>query len=122
VSRGINAILLSEPNAQKNLDPEALEEFKEQQSKMSGIQSALQSGDLKAGYAFSTMSSFYDILKLFIGSLPSWLQEKTKGIRPIKPGALLDKFAVIIGKRNDDNCCWFIYIYTLCSTYKTITT
>lgn len=32
------------------MDPEALEELKEQQAKMGSIQSAFQSGDIKAGY------------------------------------------------------------------------
>ena len=34
---------------QKNMDPEALEEFKERHAKMSGAQSALQSGDFAGG-------------------------------------------------------------------------
>lgn len=31
------------------MDPEALEEFKAQQQKIGGVQSALQGGDIKAG-------------------------------------------------------------------------
>jgi hypothetical protein len=34
---------------QNNMDPEALEEFKAQQQKIGGMQSALQGGDIKAG-------------------------------------------------------------------------
>ena len=36
--------------AEKNMDPEVMEEFKERHAKMSGAQSALQSGDLMGGY------------------------------------------------------------------------
>lgn len=32
------------------MDPEAMEEFKEQHAKVSGFQSAMASGDLKSGY------------------------------------------------------------------------
>ena len=35
---------------QKNMDPEVMEEFKERQAKMAGVQSALQSGDLTGWY------------------------------------------------------------------------
>ncbi|KAF9478049.1 hypothetical protein BDN70DRAFT_913881 [Pholiota conissans] len=42
-------MMLAMPYLIKNLDPEALEEFKEQQAKLGGIQSALQSGDIKSG-------------------------------------------------------------------------
>ena len=38
------------PPVQKNMDPEVMEEFKERHAKMSGAQSALQSGDLMGGY------------------------------------------------------------------------
>ena len=31
------------------MDPEALEEFKEQQAKLGGIQNAFQSGEIKSG-------------------------------------------------------------------------
>lgn len=34
---------------QKNMDPESLKEFQEQQAKLSGIQNAMASGDIKAG-------------------------------------------------------------------------
>ncbi|KAG5654739.1 hypothetical protein H0H81_003747 [Sphagnurus paluster] len=37
---------------QKNMDPEAMEEFKEQHAKVSGFQSAMASGDLKSGCEF----------------------------------------------------------------------
>ncbi|KAF9569741.1 hypothetical protein CPC08DRAFT_677464 [Agrocybe pediades] len=52
-------MMLLMPYLIKNLDPEALEELKEQQSKMSGLQSALQSGDFKAGLS-SIMSAVDD--------------------------------------------------------------
>ncbi|PPQ76413.1 hypothetical protein CVT24_012630 [Panaeolus cyanescens] len=42
-------MMLGMPYLIKNLDPEALEELKEQQGKMSGIQQAFQSGDIKSG-------------------------------------------------------------------------
>ncbi|KAF9056348.1 hypothetical protein BJ165DRAFT_1399037 [Panaeolus papilionaceus] len=42
-------MMLAMPYIIKNLDPEALEELKEQQNKMSGLQQALQSGDIKSG-------------------------------------------------------------------------
>ncbi|KAF8203043.1 hypothetical protein BJ912DRAFT_920251 [Pholiota molesta] len=42
-------MMLAMPYLIKNLDPEALEEFKEQQAKLGGIQNALQSGDIKSG-------------------------------------------------------------------------
>jgi hypothetical protein len=42
-------MMLAMPYLMKNLDPEALEDFKEQQNKLGGIQDAFQSGDLKAG-------------------------------------------------------------------------
>ncbi len=37
-------------SVQKNMDPEVMEEFNERQAKMSGMQSALQSGDIMGGY------------------------------------------------------------------------
>ncbi|KAF8973738.1 hypothetical protein BDZ97DRAFT_389478 [Flammula alnicola] len=42
-------MVLAMPYLIKNLDPEALEDFKEQQGKLGGIQSAFQSGDFKSG-------------------------------------------------------------------------
>jgi len=44
-------MMLAMPYLIKNLDPEALEEFKTQQAKIGGLQSAIQSGDLRSGYA-----------------------------------------------------------------------
>ncbi|KAJ2914242.1 hypothetical protein MD484_g6176, partial [Candolleomyces efflorescens] len=42
-------MMFSTPYLMKNLDPEALEELKEQQSKVAGVQSAFASGDFKSG-------------------------------------------------------------------------
>jgi len=42
-------MMLAMPYLMKNLDPEALEDFKEQQNKLGGIQNAFQSGDIKSG-------------------------------------------------------------------------
>ncbi|KAJ7783472.1 hypothetical protein DFH07DRAFT_787901 [Mycena maculata] len=44
-------MVVSMPYLMKNMDPETMKEFKEQQAKMSGMQSALASGDLKAGFS-----------------------------------------------------------------------
>ncbi|KDR85170.1 hypothetical protein GALMADRAFT_233834 [Galerina marginata CBS 339.88] len=44
-------MMLAMPYLMKNMDPEALQEFKEQQGKMGQIQSAFQSGDIKAGFS-----------------------------------------------------------------------
>ncbi|PPQ89591.1 hypothetical protein CVT25_012336, partial [Psilocybe cyanescens] len=46
---GGGIMMLAMPYLIKNLDPEALEELKEQQGKMGSIQNAFQSGDFKAG-------------------------------------------------------------------------
>ncbi|KJA26169.1 hypothetical protein HYPSUDRAFT_355403 [Hypholoma sublateritium FD-334 SS-4] len=42
-------MMLAMPYLIKNMDPEALEEFKEQQAKLGGIQNAFQSGEIKSG-------------------------------------------------------------------------
>ncbi|RDB28917.1 ER membrane protein complex subunit 7 [Hypsizygus marmoreus] len=42
-------MMLAMPYLMKNMDPEAMEEFKEQHAKVSGFQSAMASGDLKSG-------------------------------------------------------------------------
>ncbi|KAF8167928.1 hypothetical protein B0H34DRAFT_683677, partial [Crassisporium funariophilum] len=42
-------MMLAMPYLIKNMDPETLEDFKEQQGRMTGIQNAFQSGDLKSG-------------------------------------------------------------------------
>ncbi|KAF8213375.1 hypothetical protein K438DRAFT_1956770 [Mycena galopus ATCC 62051] len=49
VGGGIMVFLL--PYLMKNMDPETMKEFKEQQAKMSTMQSAMASGDLKAGFS-----------------------------------------------------------------------
>ncbi|RPD82632.1 hypothetical protein L226DRAFT_528776 [Lentinus tigrinus ALCF2SS1-7] len=46
---GAGVLVLLMPTMMKNMDPEVMEEFKERQAKMSGMQSALQSGDLMGG-------------------------------------------------------------------------
>jgi len=43
------AMMLAMPYLMKNMDPEAMEEFKEQHAKVSGFQSAIANGDLKSG-------------------------------------------------------------------------
>ncbi|PPQ76717.1 hypothetical protein CVT26_004378 [Gymnopilus dilepis] len=48
---GVAVMMLGMPYLIKNMDPEALEEFKEQQAKMGSIQNAFQSGDIKAGFS-----------------------------------------------------------------------
>lgn len=45
-----NLIITTTDVFSRNMDPESLEEFKEQQAKMSGFQNAVASGDLKSGY------------------------------------------------------------------------
>ncbi|KAJ7139832.1 hypothetical protein C8R44DRAFT_694563 [Mycena epipterygia] len=42
-------MVMAMPYLMKNMDPETIKEFKEQQAKMSSMQSAMASGDLKAG-------------------------------------------------------------------------
>jgi len=42
-------MMLAMPYLVKNLDPESLEEFKEQQARLAGVQNAMASGDLKSG-------------------------------------------------------------------------
>jgi len=42
-------MMLGAPYLLKNLDPEALTDFKERQAKMTGIQNSIQSGDIKGG-------------------------------------------------------------------------
>jgi len=44
-------MMLAMPYLIKNMDPESLQEFKEQQARMSGIQNAMASGDLKSGFS-----------------------------------------------------------------------
>ncbi|PIL32041.1 hypothetical protein GSI_06745 [Ganoderma sinense ZZ0214-1] len=44
-------LVLLTPTMMKNMDPEIMEEFKERHAKMSGAQSALQSGDLMGGFS-----------------------------------------------------------------------
>ncbi|KAG6850822.1 hypothetical protein H0H93_008125 [Arthromyces matolae] len=43
------AMMLGMPSLMKNVDPEALEEFKEQHAKVKGFQTAVASGDIKTG-------------------------------------------------------------------------
>ncbi|TFK40987.1 hypothetical protein BDQ12DRAFT_678698 [Crucibulum laeve] len=43
-------MVLAMPYLIKNMDPESLEEFKEQQAKMAGLQNAVRTGDLKSGF------------------------------------------------------------------------
>ncbi|KAG7099395.1 hypothetical protein E1B28_001248 [Marasmius oreades] len=50
-------MMLAMPYLMKNLDPEALEDMKEQQTKMAKMQNAMTSGDLKGGLS-AFMSSF----------------------------------------------------------------
>ncbi|KAJ6574812.1 hypothetical protein B0H19DRAFT_1125870 [Mycena capillaripes] len=44
-------MVISMPYLMKNMDPETIKEFKEQQAKMSQMQNAMASGDLKAGFS-----------------------------------------------------------------------
>ncbi|KAF8649903.1 hypothetical protein AX16_005662 [Volvariella volvacea WC 439] len=44
-------MVLAMPYLMKNIDPEALEEFKEQQAKIAGVQNAMASGNLRAGFS-----------------------------------------------------------------------
>ncbi|TFK94285.1 hypothetical protein K466DRAFT_536123 [Polyporus arcularius HHB13444] len=46
---GAGVLVLLMPTMMKNMDPEVMEEFNERQAKMSGMQSALQSGDIMGG-------------------------------------------------------------------------
>ncbi|KAI0735248.1 hypothetical protein C8Q76DRAFT_711601 [Earliella scabrosa] len=48
---GAGVLVLFMPTMMKNMDPEVMEEFKERQAKMAGVQSALQSGDLTGGFS-----------------------------------------------------------------------
>ncbi|KAI9062993.1 hypothetical protein FKP32DRAFT_774460 [Trametes sanguinea] len=48
---GAGALMLLMPTMMKNMDPEALEEFKERHAKMASIQNSLQSGDLASGFS-----------------------------------------------------------------------
>ncbi|TBU48403.1 hypothetical protein BD309DRAFT_912012 [Dichomitus squalens] len=48
---GAGVLVLLTPMMMKNMDPEVMEEFKERHAKMSGAQSALQSGDLMGGFS-----------------------------------------------------------------------
>ncbi|KAI0757075.1 hypothetical protein C8Q80DRAFT_76093 [Daedaleopsis nitida] len=48
---GAGVLVLLMPMMMKNMDPEVMEEFKERQAKMAGVQSALQSGDLASGFS-----------------------------------------------------------------------
>ncbi|KAH9486758.1 ER membrane protein complex subunit 7-like protein [Psilocybe cubensis] len=48
---GGGVMMLAMPYLIKNLDPEALEELKEQQGKMGSIQNAFQNGDFKSGFS-----------------------------------------------------------------------
>ncbi|KAJ7655107.1 hypothetical protein DFH06DRAFT_1201614 [Mycena polygramma] len=45
------AMVIAMPYLMKNMDPETMKEFKEQQAKMSHMQNAMASGDLKAGFS-----------------------------------------------------------------------
>ncbi|KAG7450334.1 uncharacterized protein BT62DRAFT_1001172 [Guyanagaster necrorhizus] len=45
------AMVLAMPYLMKNMDPEALEEFKEQQAKVAKMQSAMTNGDFKSGFS-----------------------------------------------------------------------
>lgn len=47
-SRGSRFYVLTN-GSQKSMDPESLEDFKREQARMSQVQSAVQSGDLKSG-------------------------------------------------------------------------
>ncbi|KAJ7275332.1 hypothetical protein B0H12DRAFT_1086799 [Mycena haematopus] len=44
-------MVIAMPYLMKNMDPETMKEFREQQAKMSHMQSAMASGDLKAGFS-----------------------------------------------------------------------
>ncbi|KAJ7042536.1 hypothetical protein C8F04DRAFT_1076246 [Mycena alexandri] len=44
-------MVLSMPYLMKNMDPETMKDFREQQAKMSQMQSAMAGGDLKAGFS-----------------------------------------------------------------------
>ncbi|KAJ7102216.1 hypothetical protein B0H15DRAFT_813707 [Mycena belliarum] len=44
-------MVMAMPYLMKNMDPETMKEFKEQQAKMAGMQNAMASGDLKAGFS-----------------------------------------------------------------------
>ncbi|ESK98375.1 secreted salivary protein [Moniliophthora roreri MCA 2997] len=50
-------MVLAMPYLMKNMDPEALEDMKEQQAKMAKMQSAMASGDFKSGFS-ALMSGF----------------------------------------------------------------
>ncbi|KAK1223795.1 hypothetical protein PQX77_013319 [Marasmius sp. AFHP31] len=50
-------MMLAMPYLMKTLDPEALEDMKEQQAKMAKMQSAMSSGDFKSGFS-ALMSGF----------------------------------------------------------------
>ncbi|KAE9410901.1 hypothetical protein BT96DRAFT_242326 [Gymnopus androsaceus JB14] len=44
-------LVLGMPYLMKSMDPESLEDFKREQARMSQVQSAVQSGDLKSGFS-----------------------------------------------------------------------
>ncbi|KAJ7169589.1 hypothetical protein C8R46DRAFT_1089285 [Mycena filopes] len=44
-------MVMSMPYLMKNMDPETMKDFREQQAKMSQMQSAMAGGDLKAGFS-----------------------------------------------------------------------
>ncbi|KAJ7225805.1 hypothetical protein GGX14DRAFT_422450 [Mycena pura] len=45
------AMVVAMPYLQRNMDPETIKEFREQQGKLSQVQNAMTSGDLKAGFS-----------------------------------------------------------------------
>ncbi|KAG5718586.1 UPF0480 like protein [Termitomyces sp. T112] len=45
------AMMLAMPYLMKNMDPEAMEEFKEQHAKVASFQNAVASGDIKTGFS-----------------------------------------------------------------------
>ncbi|KAH9946691.1 hypothetical protein B0H21DRAFT_822606 [Amylocystis lapponica] len=74
---GVGAMVLLMPYLMKNMDPEALQDFKERQARMSSIQSSLQSGDIKSG--FSALISAGDEPKALTSGMAK--QATTSGVK-----------------------------------------
>lgn len=61
--------------SQKNLDPQTLEELKDQQGKIANIQNSLQNGDVKSGYVYDMIAKEYAHIEL--GCRPYWLPKRS---------------------------------------------
>lgn len=110
------------PLVQKNMDPEVMEEFKERHAKMSGAQSALQSGDLMGGYVWSphmegSCALMYRCYVPLLDS-PSYCLQRTKRPRALRPELRKDlvlraRSSVVARTRSDRH--WRVYS---CAGYR----